>query len=229
MDDRFLIGYARVSTDDQDLRLQRDALVRYGVPERRIIEEKRSGKSMNRPEFQRIMKALREGDRVVVWKLDRLGRNLKGVIETIEAIEAAGADLVSLTENIDTTSAMGRFFFHIIAAMAELERGMISERTTAGIKSARLANPERVWGRQDYIVSRPGRMAHLQALYDAGDFTLELRQEGDASKGFKLKGMTASDIMAELNAPEVKNGSPKIGNPETIRRWAREGCAGLDR
>lgn len=223
MQDRFLIGYARVSTEDQDLRLQIAALTKYGVPRDQIVEEKASGGTMGRKGIQRILKSLRKGDRVVVWKLDRLGRSLKGVIETIEKIEAAGADLVSITESIDTTSAMGRFFFHIIAAMAELERGMISERTTAGIASARLADPDKHWGRKNYITKYPKRIAHVQKLYDAGDFSLTPRDE----EGFVMHGMTARELTAEINKADPK--APEITNPETIRRWLRHGCDGLER
>ena len=129
------IGYARVSTDDQNLDLQRDALKKAGCE--RIYEEKESGGKADRPELLRLMEALRPGDTIAVWRLDRLGRSIKNLIETVEKIEAAGAGFQSLTESIDTTTSGGKLIFHIFAALAEFERNLIRERTQAGLKAAR--------------------------------------------------------------------------------------------
>jgi len=114
-----LIGYARVSTEDQDLSLQDDALTKAGVPPHRIYKEKASGATEDRPAFIAAFKALRAGDTLVVWKLDRLGRNLGRLIQTIDRIKAKGAHLRVLTESIDTTTSIGVLMFHIIGAFAE--------------------------------------------------------------------------------------------------------------
>ena len=129
------IGYARVSSDDQSLDLQRDALRQAGCE--RLYEEKESGGKVDRPELQRLMEALRPGDTLVVWRLDRLGRSLKHLIETVEQLEAIGVGFQSVTEAIDTTTSGGKLVFHIFAALAEFERTLIRERTRAGLKAAR--------------------------------------------------------------------------------------------
>jgi DNA invertase Pin-like site-specific DNA recombinase len=222
MEDRFLVGYARVSTDDQDLTLQIDALRRYGVPEERIYTEKMSGKSLNNRLLRDMLRCLRKGDRIVVWKLDRLGRSVKDMITVVEKIEAAGADLVSITEGVDTSTAMGRFFFHIIASIAELERGMISERTKAGMAARKAADPDVKWGAKHWFLDHPKRRKHIQGLYNAGEFHLVSRSAG----GVMIKGMTAGALMAEANAadPDAK----PVKNAESVRRWLREGAKGLE-
>jgi len=134
------IGYARVSSDDQSLDLQRDALKQAGCE--RIYEEKESGGKADRPELSRLMEALRSGDTLVVWRLDRVGRSLKHLIETVEHLEAMGVGFQSVTEAIDTTTSGGKLVFHIFAALAEFERTLIRERTRADLKAAR------AWGRQ---------------------------------------------------------------------------------
>jgi DNA invertase Pin-like site-specific DNA recombinase len=129
------IGYARVSTADQSLDLQRDALLAAGCE--RIYAETVSGARIDRPELARALDGLRRGDALVVWKLDRLGRSLKDLVALVEAIGAKGAGLVSLSDPIDTTSAQGRLVFSIFAALAEFERSLIVERTRAGLAAAR--------------------------------------------------------------------------------------------
>lgn len=130
-----LVGYARVSTQDQNPELQIDALQKVGCE--KIFEEKASGASRNRPELAAALTYLRSGDTLVVWKLDRLARSLKQLIETIETLEGQGIGFRSLTENIDTTTAGGRLVFHIFGSLAEFERSLIRERTTAGLRAAR--------------------------------------------------------------------------------------------
>jgi len=129
------IGYARVSTDDQLLGLQIDALKAAGCV--RIYQELASGKQADRPELAQALKALRRGDTLVVWRLDRLGRSLPHLVESVTAIEVLGASFESLTEKIETGSATGRLVFHLFAALAEFERNLISERTKEGLKAAR--------------------------------------------------------------------------------------------
>lgn len=146
---RHMIGYARISTGGQNLDLQVDALRAYGVPENRIYTDIMSGAKTDRPGFANALKAVRDGGALVVWKLDRLGRSLRGVLETLEGLHAKGVDLIVITESIDTRTAMGKFVFHILAALAQMERDMTIERTRAGLESARTRGV--AIGRQDVM------------------------------------------------------------------------------
>src|SRR6516162_7989788 len=140
-----LHGYARVSkVDDQDTSVQVKALKAAGA--KKIFEEQASGGRWDRPELHRMLDQLREGDIVIVWKLDRLSPSLKDVLHIMERIAAAGAAFRSLTENIDTTSPAGRMMMQIIGSFAEFERAMIRERTSARIAAARAEG--RVGGRR---------------------------------------------------------------------------------
>ena len=129
------IGYARVSTRDQNLALQRDALEQEGCE--MLFEEKISGRSARRPALKEMLDKLREGDVVVIWKLDRLGRSLRDLVTLVQDIQEKGAGLKSLHDSIDTTTPQGKLTFHLFAALAEFERDIISERTRAGLTSAR--------------------------------------------------------------------------------------------
>jgi DNA invertase Pin-like site-specific DNA recombinase len=129
------IGYARVSTDDQHLDLQRDALMAAGCDV--IYDEKVSGKNTDRIELTNCLKALRNGDTLVVWRLDRLGRSLKDLIDIVADLETKGINFITLTERIETESAAGKLTFHLFAALSEFERHIIRERTKAGIAAAR--------------------------------------------------------------------------------------------
>ena len=129
------VGYARVSTNDQNPKLQIDALEK--VECERIFVEKASGAQRDRPELAAALEYMREGDTLVVWKLDRLARSLKQLVETVENLDERGINFTSLTDPIDTTSATGRLIFHVFASLAEFERGIIGERTRAGLASAR--------------------------------------------------------------------------------------------
>lgn len=130
-----LIGYARVSTHDQNLDLQKDALEKARCE--KIHIEKASGKSSNRPELEKVMNYLRKGDTLVVWRLDRLGRSMKHLVELITQLEERGVGFRSLTEAMDTTTSGGKLIFHIFGALAEFERNLIRERTQAGLAAAR--------------------------------------------------------------------------------------------
>ncbi len=137
-----LIGYMRVSKADgsQTTDLQRDALIKAGVDPDHMYEDKASGKKEDRPELASCLKALRAGDTLLVWKLDRLGRNLRHLVNIVHDLTARGVGLKVLTGQgaaIDTTSAQGKLVFGIFAALAEFERELISERTIAGLESAR--------------------------------------------------------------------------------------------
>lgn len=130
-----IVGYARVSTQDQSLDLQNDALRAAGCEE--IFSEKITGKQRERPELQNCLRMLRKGDILVVWKLDRLARSLKDLVELITGLEAKQVGFRSITEAIDTTTAGGKLVFHIFGALAEFEHNLIRERTLAGLAAAR--------------------------------------------------------------------------------------------
>src|SRR5918911_842387 len=132
-----LIGYARVSTNEQHLDLQRDALIKAGVAPKDIYTDKVTGVKAERPGLQAALSHLRAGDTFIVWRLDRLGRSLKHLIETVTSLKAHGVAFKSLTENIDTSTATGTLVFQIFGALAEFERNLITERTVAGLEAAR--------------------------------------------------------------------------------------------
>lgn len=129
------IGYARVSTKNQDLSLQLDALEKIGC--QKIYQEKITGATRERPQLKKLLEQLREGDVVVVWKLDRLARSLKDLVNLVNEIQEKGAGLQSLNDHIDTTTPQGKLTFHLFAALAEFERDIIRERTNAGLAAAR--------------------------------------------------------------------------------------------
>src|SRR5712672_3309673 len=130
-----LIGYARVSTVDQNLALQRDALTEAGCE--KIFTEQMSGAVADRPALHDALEFARSGDTLIVWKLDRLARSMKQLIETTENLRVRGIGFRSLTEALDTTTAQGRLVFHMFGALAEFERSLIRERTQAGLAAAR--------------------------------------------------------------------------------------------
>lgn len=129
------IGYARVSTQDQKPELQLDALSAADCEQ--VFQEKVSGRVRERPELEACLRTLRKGDTLVVWRLDRLGRSLKDLVEIIHGLEARGIAFRSLTESIDTSSAGGRLVFHVFGALAEFEHNLIRDRTVAGLAAAR--------------------------------------------------------------------------------------------
>jgi DNA invertase Pin-like site-specific DNA recombinase len=129
------IGYVRVSTQDQNLDLQKQELKRAGC--KKIYEDTVSGQQTDRPGLAMALETLREDDTLVVWKLDRLGRSLKQLISLMEDMEKRGIHFRSLTDSIDTHTTAGRFFFHVMASLAEMERELIIERTRAGLKAAK--------------------------------------------------------------------------------------------
>ena len=130
-----LIGYARVSTTDQDPTLQEDALHQAGCT--RVFVDTASGAAADRPQLEAVLQYLRPGDVLVAWRLDRLGRSLKHLVSLMADLESRGNGFRSLNESIDTTTPTGRLVFHIFAALAEFERELIRERTRAGLKVAR--------------------------------------------------------------------------------------------
>lgn len=154
-----LIGYARVSTCDQSLALQKDALSAAGCV--KLFEDTASGAETDRSGLAATLGHLRGGDTLVVWRLDRLGRSLGHLIETVNGLEAQGIGFRSLTESIDTTTPGGKLVFHVFAALAEFERGVIRERTRAGLAAARLRG--RCGGRPSAL--DPRRLAAARAMH----------------------------------------------------------------
>lgn len=160
------VGYARVSTSEQNLNLQLDALQKAGC--KKIFEEKMSGALTSRPELDKCFSYLRRGDTLVVYRLDRLGRGMKDLVALINQIKERGIGFKSLTENIDTTSATGELIFHIFASLAQFERRLILERTKAGIEAAR---------KRGVTGGRPKKLAQSEAdklrkMYLEGNVTV---------------------------------------------------------
>lgn len=158
-----IFGYARVSTEEQSLVLQEEALLKYGCE--KIFFEKVSGKDLERGELKKVLGLLRENDVLVVFRLDRLARSLKDLINLIGVLEAKKVDFVSLSDGIDTSSAVGKLMFHIVGAFAEFERNIISERTKAGLKSARARG--RIGGKPKGLSAEAKKKAvRVKDLYD---------------------------------------------------------------
>ncbi len=130
-----LIGYARVSTQDQNLNLQIDALTKAGCE--KVFEDKVSGTRAERPGLTKALELMRTGDTLVVWKLDRLGRSVKHLVDLVAGLQKQGIQFKSLTDAIDTGTPSGRLFFHVMASLAEMERELTVERTRAGLEMAR--------------------------------------------------------------------------------------------
>jgi DNA invertase Pin-like site-specific DNA recombinase len=138
------IGYARVSTRDQNLEMQLDALNKAGC--KRVFTDKLSGAQVERPGLQEALSHLREADTLVVWKLDRLGRSVKGLVDLVNELETQKVHFQSVTDGVDTKTPAGRFFFHVMASLAQMERELILERTRAGLDAARCQG--RIGGRK---------------------------------------------------------------------------------
>jgi DNA invertase Pin-like site-specific DNA recombinase len=155
-----LIGYARVSTQEQTLNLQQDALTKAGCD--KIFTDTASGAKAERKGLDEALDYVRKGDTLVVWRLDRLGRSLPHLITTMTDLEERGIGFKSLTENIDTTTSGGKLIFHIFGALAEFERNLIRERTTAGLTAAR--DRGRTGGRPKALAAR--QLSIAKALYN---------------------------------------------------------------
>lgn len=160
------IGYARISCTDQHLHLQNEALKEAGCE--KIFEEVASGAKDDRPKLKEAIDYMREGDVLVVWKLDRLSRSLKHLIETVNDLEKRRIGLRIITQQLDTTSPSGKLVFHVFGAISEFERSLIRERTAAGLKSARMRG--RLGGRPRVFSDNSLEIA--QSLYDGGKTTV---------------------------------------------------------
>jgi DNA invertase Pin-like site-specific DNA recombinase len=181
-----LVGYARVSTDDQNLELQRDALLEAGCE--RIFEDRLSGSIAERSGLREALKYARAADTLVVWRLDRLSRSLKDLIEMVALLESRDIGLKSLQESIDTSSISGKLVFHIFGALAEFERNLIRERTQAGINAARSRG--RNGGRPKSLDA--DKRALAVALYDEKKLT--------AAKICEMMGISRPTLYKYINA-----------------------------
>src|SRR5438094_7199519 len=165
-----LIGYARVSTQDQTLHLQKDALEKIGCT--KIFTDTASGAQAERTGLNEALEYVREGDTLVVWRLDRLGRSLKHLIETITELNNRKIGFKSIQENIDTTTSGGKLVFHIFGALAEFERDIIRERTQAGLTAARARG--RLGGRpRAKALNTPKKITLAQSLYNDKNNTID--------------------------------------------------------
>ncbi len=160
-------GYARVSTLDQNSDSQEDELKKAGC--KRIFVDKISGAIINRPELEKLKDQLREGDAVVVWRLDRLGRSISDLIDLMNYFKDKGVKFVSLSESIDTSTSTGRLVFHIFASISEFERNLIVERTKAGLAAARARG--RLGGRPKKLTKQKAEL--LKKLYDEKQMTVQ--------------------------------------------------------
>lgn len=196
------IGYARVSTKEQNLSLQIDALKKEGCY--KIFQERVSGSKTDRLELRNMIDQLREEDIIVIWKLDRLGRSLRDLVNLIKEIQDKGAGLKSLHDSIDTTTAHGKLVFHIFASLAEFERDIISERTKAGLASARARG--RVGGRPKGLSKEARDKAIIvETLYKQGNMSI--------AQICKHVNIVKSTFYNYLKYRNVKLGSKESQNP----------------
>src|SRR5260370_18658974 len=189
-----MIGYARVSTEDQDSTAQVGSLKAAGCE--RIFHERASGGRWDRPELHRLLDQLRKGDVLVVWKLDRLSRSLRDVLTIMERLGEGKAGFRSLTEAIDTTTPAGRMMMQMVGAFAEFERAMLRERTQAGLDSARREG--RIGGRRPKLSSE--QQAQIRRMVSRGDKTA-----ADAARLFRIHPATVCRLLARPPASPVKN------------------------
>ncbi len=187
------IGYARVSTQEQDTKAQITALKSAGCEQ--IFHEKASGGRWDRPELHKLIGQLRKGDVVVVWKLDRLSRSLKDLLLTLEKIEGVGADFQSITETIDTTSPAGRMMMQIVGSFAEFERAMLRERTRNGLEEARKNG--RVGGRRPKLTQQ--QQKEIVSLVTSGKKT-----GADAARLFRVHPSTVVRLLAKHRLDDGK-------------------------
>jgi len=203
------IGYARVSTDDQNLDLQLLALRKDGCD--RIFEEQISGSAVRRPILDRALDILVAGDVFVVWRLDRVGRTMPHLIETIRLIDQKGAGFRSLTESIDTTTATGRLYFHMSAALAEFERAVTIERTRAGMKAAKARGVE--VGRKRALT--PAQISHARQLVEHG--------ESPSAVARSMK-VGRSTLYRALQLPTLPTGQASPGLASIVTLVSRRGA-----
>ena len=182
-------GYARVSTIEQNEDLQQDALRAAGCE--RVFVDKASGKLQHRPGLDQLLEHVRAGDTVVVWRLDRLGRSLRNLIEIVRELEHRQVAFLSLTESIDTTTPGGKLVFHVFGALAEFERDLIRERTAAGLAAARARG--RHGGRPTVWTAE--KLATAQSMYASG--------QHDVAAIARVLGVSRASVYRGLNQPDT--------------------------
>ena len=182
------IGYARVSTDKQETKAQEAELLKYGCPKDKIFFETLSGASTHKPQLKKALEQLREGDELVVWKLDRLSRSLKDLLFVIEKIRSAKATFTSLTEHLDTKGPAGEALMQMIGVFAQFERSMISERTRLGVRQA-IADGKIV-GRPSAL--DPNEKKHLIEMINSGQKT-----QAQMAKLFKVNRSVISRLISK--------------------------------
>jgi len=187
----FKIGYARVSTIEQDEALQLDALQRACAD--RIFVDRASGSVQDRPGLTSALECARSGDSLVVWRLDRLGRSLRHLIDVVHDLEQRGVALVSLTEQIDTSTPGGRLVFHVFGALAEFERELIRDRTLAGLAAAKARG--RTGGRP--TVWTDAKLKTAQVMRDSG--------EHDITSIAKVLGVSRASVYRALQPPPLSD------------------------
>lgn len=214
-DNAKLIGYMRVSTDMQDMRMQRDALIKYGVKPDHIFSDVMTGAKMNRDGLKRAIKVCWPGDTLVVWKLDRLGRNTIGALQQIEELNNAGIHLTSVTESIDATTSMGKLMITILAGVAQWERDLIAERTKAGIKAFQARGGK--MGAPHPVLDREARLQKFDELVAIGAVRLNKKTKG---------GLPDAQIVDLLNATDPEKAKFKPMSPQSYRNWKSGGFKG---
>ncbi|WJM84099.1 recombinase family protein [Dickeya chrysanthemi] len=189
-----LIGYARVSTSDQNTELQKNALVSANCE--LIFEDQASGKNARRPGLKRALRKLKRGDTLIVWKLDRLGRSVRDLITMVSDLQGRGIHFRSLTDAIDTSTPAGRFFFHVMSALAEMERELIIERTRAGLAAARAAG--RIGGRRRIMT--PDAVDQAKTLLNNGATRWQIANIIGVSEKtiYKYFPVTQKTVVSEL-------------------------------
>ncbi|ENP2198811.1 recombinase family protein [Salmonella enterica] len=198
------IGYIRVSTNDQNTDLQRNALISAECEQ--IFDDKMSGTKASRPGLKHALKRLQSGDTLVVWKLDRLGRSVKNLVILISELYERGIHFQSLTDSIDTSTPMGRFFFHVMSALAEMERELIVERTKAGLAAARAKG--RTGGRP--FALKPDQIDQINRLVKSGHSRKQLASLQCINFAlFMLTGRTIGSIVFVQGSGKAASPYPK--------------------
>lgn len=213
-----LTGYMRVSTDMQEMAMQKSALIRYGVPEDRIFSDVMTGAKMDRAGLKRAIKVCWPGDTLVVWKLDRLGRNTIGALQQIDELTNAGIHIASVTENIDPKTPMGKLMITILAGVAQWERDLIAERTKAGIAAYKERGGR--MGQPHPVLDRPWRLAKFDELVALGAVRTDKTAKG---------GLADAQIVALLNDTDRGEKAAKglkAMSEQSYRNWKSKGFPG---
>lgn len=196
-----LVGYARVSTVDQNLDLQLSALKEVGCE--KLYQDQISGTKANRPGLSMALEVLRKNDTLVVWKLDRLGRTVKGLIDLVNQLHQKEIHFKSITDNVDTSTPAGRFFFHVMASLAQMERELMAERTKAGLAAAKAKG--RIGGRKRKMTQ--SKIESAKQLLSSGSLPKDVAQNLGISVPTLYRWVPASElntILVGSNAPVEK-------------------------